>query len=98
MTAIGANCTFRESVPNIGVKKIVITTPATADTGDTIAVTLASYGIGTLLGIRGFVHTTANSVMVEEAPTTSVTAGVLTITVGGTTVSDKIRVYELIGI
>ena len=98
MTAIGANCTFRESVPNIGVKKIVITTPATADTGDTIDVTLASYGIGTLLGIDGYVHTTENSVMVAEDPTTSVTTGTLTITIGGSTVSDKKRVYELIGI
>lgn len=83
--------------PNAGRTIVLVETPNTADTADTIAITLASYGITTLLSVVGCVHTTENSVMVAEAPTTAVSAGVLTITVGGSTVSDKKRVYTIIG-
>jgi hypothetical protein len=98
MGAITTTCTYREAAPNLGVKSIIVTTPNTADTGDTIVITLADYGIGTLLAVEGFVHTTENSVIVAEAPTTSVTSGVLTITIGGSTVSDKKRVFRVTGI
>jgi hypothetical protein len=65
--------------------KVVITCPATVDDGDTFTVTLADQGITKIAYILGLVHTTANSVLVMEQPTTSVTAGVLTVTVGGST-------------
>ena len=55
------------------------------------------FGISTLLGIHGWVHTTTGSVVAIESPTTSVTSGVLTVTVGGSEVSDKLRVYEILG-
>ena len=83
MGDISANCTFREASPNLGVKTIIVTTPTTTDTADTIPITLASYGITTVLAVDGYVHTTENSVIVAEAPTTAVSSGTLTITVGG---------------
>ena len=78
-------------------KEIVVCAAATADNGDTIAVTLASHGITTFKYIKGFVHTTENEHIIDEAPTTSVTAGVLTITVGGAT-PNKFRAYIVGGI
>ena len=98
MAAISiSDCTVYNNPREDGLKELTIVTPATADTGDTIAVTLADYGIKSLLWIHGVVHSTANSVLVEEAPTTSVSSGVLTITIGGSSVSNKIRVYKVIG-
>ena len=97
MGDISSGATITDAVPQQGRKMITVETAATADTGDTVAITLSSLGIGTFLGITGYVHTTENSVIVEEAPTTAVSAGVLTITVGGSTVSDKKRVYVIYG-
>ena len=75
-----------------GVKEILVETIATADDTDTIAVTLANYGITSLLYVKGFTHTTDNDAIIVEAPTTAVSAGVLTITVGGST-DNKKRVF-----
>ena len=97
MGDITSGCTIREVTPNAGLKLIQINTAATADSGDTIVLTLADYGIRTLLGINGVTHTTANSVIVAEAPTTSVTTGVLTITTGGSGATDQIRSYLVWG-
>ena len=73
---------------------MIIDTPATADSGNTIAITLADYGITTVLGIHGYTHTTDGTVVVVEAPTTAVASGVLTITIGGTSANQR-RVYEV---
>ena len=80
------------------VKCIIVSTPATADDGDTLAITLTNYGIKAtgLLGIRGITHTVLNNELTVEAPTTSVTAGVLTITVGGST-DNLVRSFLIIG-
>lgn len=96
MGDVSSGCTIREVLPNPGVVCIKIETAATVDDGDTIAVTLADYGMKTLEGVIGFIHTTTDSVIVQEQPTTSVTSGVATITVGGST-DDKKRVYFLFG-
>lgn len=79
--------------------EVIVETAATADTADTIVLTLNDYGIldGGLLLVDGFIHTTANSVIVAEAPTTAVSSGVLTITIGGSTVSDKKRTFRIVG-
>jgi len=77
-------------------KQLYIETEATADTADTIAITLSKYGATKLKDIKGCVHTTENSVVVGEVGTTAVANGILTITVGGSTVSDKKRVYNVI--
>lgn len=96
MADISSTSTVREIVPNLGMKMIKIETVATADDGDTIAITLADYGIISLEGILGFTHSTTDSIVITEAPTTSVTSGVLTITVGGST-DNKKRVFIVFG-
>jgi len=70
-------------------KEILVTTDATADDTDTFTVTLADYGITNVKSIDGFTHTTDNSIIIVEAPTTSVTTGVLTVTIGGSTDNKK---------
>lgn len=93
MAAVTSTSTYTEAYPALGAKALIVETPTGTDTADTVAITLADYGCTTFLAIQGYVHTTENSVVVAEAPTTAVSAGVLTITVGGSTVSDKKRVY-----
>lgn len=77
---------------NIGTAttEIVIKTINTADAADTLTVDLTAYGISAtgLIGVVGFKHTTDNSVMVQEQPTTAVTAGVLTLTIPAGTDND----------
>jgi len=90
---ITSGCTFYRDIPG---KLLRIETAATADDGDTIVVTLASYGMKTIEGILGFTHSTTDSVVITEAPTTSVSSGVLTITVGGST-DNKKRVILVFG-
>lgn len=97
MGDVSSGCTIAEGLPNAGRKMIVVETATTVDTADTVVITLADYGISTLLAVEGYVHTTEDSVVVAEAPTTAVSSGVLTITVGGSTVSDKKRVYVVYG-
>ena len=68
------------------------TDDATVDDGDTFTITLADYGATAIRAIHGFIETTADSIVAAEAPTTAVSAGVLTVTVGGST-DDKVRSY-----
>ena len=77
-------------------KEIMVETASTVDDTDTFTITLANYGITDLKTIKGFTHTTNNSVIITEDPTTSVTTGVLTVTVGGST-DDKKRVFIIGG-
>ena len=85
-------------VPNQALTQTVIQTRNTVDAADTIAVTLKDYGISAtgLLVVEGWKHTTDNSVIVAENPTTAVAAGVLTITVPAGTDND-LRVYRITG-
>jgi hypothetical protein len=93
MGAITSTCTYTRIIPG---KWLKIETPATAVTDDTIVLTLADYGMATLEAIVGFNHSTTDSIIITEAPTTAVASGVLTITVGGTA-STKKRVYWVFG-
>ena len=97
MAAI-TNQVVRELAPNCDLKVVLVQTQNTADAGDTIAITLSDYGISAtgLMFVLGNKHTTDGSVIVTEAPTTSVTSGVLTITVPAGTDNDT-RAYLLIG-
>lgn len=73
-----------------GAKYIEVETAATADHTDYFSLTLADYGATKLKAIRMYRHTTDNSVVVDDdAPTTVVTAGVLTVTIGGSTGNKK---------
>lgn len=89
--------TRKELVPALGDKCIIVKTGTTV-TGatDTATVTLADYGITNVLMVIGAVHTTDYSVIVDDAPTTAVSAGVLTITTK-TGNNNKRRVYLVIG-
>jgi len=78
-------------------KEIIVTCPATADDTDTFKITLSEYGITTFKTIRGWTHSTDFSVVITEDPTTSVTAGVLTVTIGGAT-DNKLRAFLIGGI
>jgi hypothetical protein len=85
-----------ESAPNASVKRIFIETANDADATNTVTIDLAAYGIVKLLAISGWKHTTDNSVVVVESPTTAVTGTSLVITVPAGTDNDK-RVYEIVG-
>lgn len=84
----------RQQDPIMQVKSVIIETANTADAADTVPLTLADYGITTVLGVSGWKHTTDNEVVVTEDPTTAVSAGVLTLTVPAGTDNDK-RVYQV---
>jgi len=80
-----------------GATTLAIYTVATVDDADTLTVTLADYGIDAVLGVDGYIHTTTDSVIVAESPTTAVSTGVLTITVGGST-DNKKRAFRVLGV
>ncbi len=85
-------------VPNSDLKRVVFTLANTTDAADTFAITLADHGISAtgLLATKGWVHTTDGSVITDEAVTSSVTTGVLTITIPAGTDND-FRVIEITG-
>jgi len=75
-----------------GFTEIHLTTES-GDSSDTTTVDLSTYGASEIVGILGFVETTAGSVVAQEQPTTAVSSGTLTITVGGSSVTSKVRNY-----
>lgn len=75
-------------------RTLLIELADTADDGDTVEVDLANYGGSTLLGVQGFRHSTSDSVVVAENPTTAVSGTTVTLTVGGSTDNDQ-REYVL---
>lgn len=82
----------------MGIKILCVRTSNEVDATDTIPVTLTDFGIHAsgLIGVIGFKHTTDNSVMEQEQPTTAVAGGVLTITVPSGTDDDP-RFYLIYG-
>lgn len=70
----------------------------TTGSGSTFTVNLWEYGITRLLAIKGWIHSTSNSVVVAENPTCTVNNGVATITIGGAAVTLGKRYFELYGI
>uniref|UniRef100_A0A6M3IM85 Uncharacterized protein n=1 Tax=viral metagenome TaxID=1070528 RepID=A0A6M3IM85_9ZZZZ len=95
MTDITSTCSFVERGQQLSWKEIVVVTPATADAADTITLTLSNYGARYFAHINGVAHTTENSVIVQEDPTTAVSSGVLTITIGGSATNKK-RIYRVL--
>ena len=75
-----------------------VTLGATADDTDTTTFDMyEKFGMQRLLGVEGYIQTTANSVIVAEAPTTAVDGTNVTLTVGGST-DNKQRTYIIYGI
>ena len=95
MVDVTAKCTF-EITKGIGhtYKEVKVFADDTVDDGDTFTFTLSKANATTIVGVEGWIATTSGSVVVAEAPTTEVTSGVLTVTVGGST-ADKERFYIL---
>lgn len=79
-----------------GIKVALVYTEATVDDGDVVVEDISDYGFTTIGGVRGITHTTDNAVLVSEAPTTSVSNGVIRINVGGST-DNKTRTFIMFG-
>jgi hypothetical protein len=71
------------------VKVLFIETANTADASDYYTFDLATVGGTTLLALIGTKHTTDNSVMVVENPTTTVSGTTITFTAPAGTDNDK---------
>lgn len=93
---VTANCTFEISGTGLGhkFKEVKVFCDDTVDDTDYFTFTLANAGATTIVGVEGWIATTAGSVVVAEAPTTAVSAGVVTVTIGGST-DNKERFYVL---
>lgn len=75
-----------------------VTLAATADDTDYCYIDFTeTWGMTRILGIIGFTHSTTDSIIIEEAPTTTVDENVLAITVGGST-DNKKRFFTVYGI
>ena len=87
-----------EVSPNAGLKTVLLTLANTTDAGDTVAITLANYGISAtgLLSVESWVHTTDGSIITTELNTCAVSAGVLTVTIVAGTDND-FRVIQIVG-
>lgn len=89
--------TRKDYVPNLAGKMIVLTSGTTVTGGtDTLTLNLADFGLKKVLSVYGVVHTTEDSVMVQESGTTAVSGGVLTYTTASGN-NNKKRVVTVIG-
>jgi len=97
MTALGDVGTNTEILPNMGVKMIQAYFPDTLGAAaggaiggsDNATVDLGDFGCTNIHGILCFDETTTGSIVVTEAPITTVSSGVVTITFGGTATGAK---------
>ena len=76
------------------VKCLIVETASTVDATDTFKIDLATYGGSRLLTVDGCRHTTDNSVIVTENPTTAVSGTVITFAVPAGT-DDKKRIAKI---
>ena len=84
MAALGDVGTNTEVAPNLGVKMIQCLFADTVVGGtDNATVDLGDFGCTNLHGILVFDETTTGSIVVTQAPTTTVSSGVVTITFTG---------------
>jgi len=75
--------TRKELIIAQGAKLVLLITadsPTLVGGTDTLTMTLADFGIKNILAVRGYVHTTDNSVITTDAGTCAVATGVLTYT------------------
>lgn len=78
-------------------KEIMVETPDTADTGDIFTITLSDYGITNMKSITGWIHSTRDSVVVLEEPTTQLSGSDVEVTLGGSAANNQKRVYIIGG-
>lgn len=94
MGALGEVGTNVKMFPNLGGTVIQVVTADTVTHTDTLTVDLKKYGANNIYGVLGFVETTTGQVVVQEDPTCTVSAGVVTLTVTGTA-GAKVRTYYI---
>ncbi len=70
----------RTSLADGSIELMIESTEVVVGGTDTMQVSIADYGISTVEYVNAVVHTTLNSVIVAEAGTTALSAGVLTYT------------------
>lgn len=93
------SCAITELYPNLGLKDILVQSPSCMIASDIITVNLADYGISNsgVLGVIGWVHTSHHCILISDQPTTSVSAGVLTITAPTRVPTAYSRYYRITG-
>ncbi len=91
--------TFTEISPNASHKELIVVTPSTIIASDIVQITLADHGFSSkgLLTVSGYRHTTANSVVVVDNPVTSVTTGVLSLSIAAAVPTKWTRVFRIVG-
>lgn len=96
MAALSENTDFfiNHAHPVGGMKTLMVSTVTSADSSDTLDVDISKYGGGSVCGVIGFTHTTVNSVVIQEQPTTTMSGSTLTITIGGAS-NDQARHFLL---
>lgn len=87
----GTDYNIQRVTPVGGVTAAVIRTTNTVDATNTIVQTLSKLGIGPtgFIGVKAFVETTEDSVYAQEAVTTAVSSGILTLTIPAGTNDDR---------
>jgi hypothetical protein len=87
----GTDYIVKKMTPAGGITTLLIRTLATVDATNTLVITLNKWGIGPkgFIGVIAFVETTDDSVYAQEAVTTAVASGVLTLTIPAGTNNDR---------
>jgi len=93
MGALGDVCTNTVINPALNVTVIQHIT-GEVDSDDTFTINLNDFGCTLIHGIKGWAQATADQ-PIEEAPTTAVASGVLTVTVKGSSVDSVVRMYAI---
>ncbi len=90
---------FTEISPNASHKEIIVVSPTLSIASDVIQITLADHGFSNtgLLTVTGYKHTTANSVVIVDNPTTTVLFGILSLTIVSQVPTGAARVYRIVG-
>jgi len=83
-----------EVAPVSEYKCVIVELPSTTDNADTFTLDMGEYGCSRLSAIFGNEHSTDGSVVITQAPTTSVSSGTVTVTVGGSN-GNLTRTYVL---
>lgn len=92
----GSSVIISNRSPQLSIVSDVITL-ANASTGDVVTYDYKAAGMWKVLFVEGTCHTTTNSVMVDEPPTTVLSGTTLSITVGGSAANNYVRSYRITG-
>ncbi len=91
---------FTELAPNPGYKEIIVETDATFISNiDKVEMTLADHGIAStgFVSINGYEMSATYGIVITEEPTTTVSAGVLTISGTYTITYPAKKIFRVVG-